>query len=98
MKNTCERAFDVLSERRAAFRRSAISLGLRCVAPSGKGRLSDGRRILTVAPCERFRFLCIHAGFETIAEIDQRDYHERPHAMASAAYDLIAAAGYTIED
>lgn len=84
MQTTCDRAFDLLCKHPEATFRGAtgtIEIRRRIAAP---GSLSDGTRIITVRPCDRIRWLVVELGWKTIAEIDQRDYWDKPEAMAIA--------------
>lgn len=88
-RNTCEQAFDLLAKRPdTIFRAATGTLQLhRRTHPAGT--MSDGWRTYDVAPCPRIRFLIVGAGFQNLAEIDQRDHWDNPQAMADAVLAAI---------
>lgn len=53
------------------------------------GELTDGTRVFIVQPCERWRWLTVRFGWDTIAELDQRAFHERPQDLAAAVIRAI---------
>lgn len=60
---------------------------------AGAGELSDGTRIFSVKPCERWRWLIVDIGWNTIAEIDQRQFFNRPHDLAHEVLKAIESHG-----
>jgi len=93
-KNTCEQAFDILAARPdACFRGVTGDIELRRKFPHLAGNSTDGTRIFIIRPCDRIRWLVIDLGWKTLAEIDHRDYWDRPEAMAAAVLDAIEAWG-----
>lgn len=93
-KNTCERAFDLLAASPGAtFRGATGTIELRRKFPHLAGTVSDGHRIFTIRPCERMRWLVLEIGWATVAEVDQRDHHDQPEAMAAVILAAIDAWG-----
>ena len=88
-RNTCEQAFDILAKRPdTIFRAATGTLQLRRrTHPAGS--FSDGYRTYNIGPCPRVRYLAVDAGFQNLAEIDQRDHWNDPQAMADAVLDAI---------
>lgn len=91
-KNTCERAFDVLAARPDMIYRGARGLLETRRKLAAAGTVSDGTRVVSIAPCAQFRWLIVATGAGTIAEIDQRAYWERPGEMAEAVLAALAKA------
>ncbi|MDB6151508.1 MAG: hypothetical protein JWQ44_2956 [Chthoniobacter sp.] len=91
-KNTCEQAFDLLAKRPdTIFRAATGTLQLRRrTHPAGS--LSDGYRTYNIGPCPRMRYLIVDAGFQNLAEIDQRDHWDNPQAMTEAVLAAIPPA------
>ena len=93
-ENDCQAAFSICAampdaiETERAGKRS-LEIPRKIAAP---GELSDGTRVFIVTHCERWRYLIVQLGWETIAEIDQRSYFERPQDMALAVLKAIETA------
>lgn len=85
--NDCEKAFEILANHHAA-RFAARRLTIRRKAAAA-GTLSDGTRDFIVSPCPRSRWLVVCLGWDTIAEIDQRDHFAAPNRMALAVLEAI---------
>jgi hypothetical protein len=84
--NTCEKAFAELSKYADKVAETRLFIN-RIAAPAGT--ISDGTRQFLVAPCPRHRWLIVKLGFETVAEIDQRDFWDEPEEMARAVMQKI---------
>lgn len=88
--NDCQRAIGILGARPDAEYANAGSVFIRCKVYE-PGELTDGTRLYLVDPCERKRWLVVLSGFDIIAEIDQRQFFERPEDMAAAVMAAIEA-------
>jgi hypothetical protein len=92
-RNTCQTALAIIAGRPDATQKAnSIEIRRKIAAP---GQLSDGTRAFIVAPCERFRYVSVTLGWDTLAEFDQRNFGFDAAGMAAAiidAIDLLAAA------
>lgn len=90
-QNDCQRAFELLAARHDATCEGTaagprIEIKRQIAAP---GTVSDGTRAFIIAPCDRWRWLTVTLGWDTLAEIDQRNFHQQPEAMAAAVLAAI---------
>ena len=88
--NDCQRAIAILGARPDAENATAAGLFIRRKICE-PGELTDGTRTYVVTPCERKRWIVVAFGWETIAEIDQRPFFERPEDLAAAVMAAIEA-------
>lgn len=91
--NDAQRAFAILSERTDATIEQTLAgpiLYIRRKMCEG-GSVTDGTRLFRIAPCIIWRWLTVTHGWDTILEVDQRNYHQRPQDLASAIIAAIDA-------
>lgn len=89
--NDCQKAFELLHNMPDAQAIGGsdgprIELRRKIASP---GTVSDGTRVFIVKPCERWRWLTVTLGWDTLGQIDQRDYFQRPDAMVQAVLNVI---------
>lgn len=93
--NDAQRAFAILAERPDATVEQTLAgpvLYIRRKMCEG-GSVTDGTRVFRIAPCIIWRWLTVTYGWDTILEVDQRNYHQRPEALAEA---ILAAINATV--
>lgn len=95
--NDCQRAYAILAARPDAADihngpTPRIEIRRRI---AGRGELSDGTRVFLIQPCELWRWLCVHLGSDTLAEIDQREHFQQPQEIARLVMEAINRAAKT---
>lgn len=91
--NTAQRALMILAQRDDFTPTSNGNLTTRRLIAVA-GTFSDGHRTITVKLCDRARWVMLELGWDTILEIDQRDHHDQPEAIAKlvlAKLDVLAS-------
>lgn len=91
--NDAQRAFAILSERTDATIEQTLSgpiLYIRRKMCEG-GSVTDGTRLFRIEPCIIWRWLTVTQGWDTILEVDQRSYYQRPNDLADAILSAINA-------
>jgi hypothetical protein len=91
-RNTCQRAFDLL-----AARPDATLIDIQGRPPrieirrkiAGAGQTSDGTRVFLIIASPNWRWIEVQFGWDTLADVDHRNFWDDPKAMARAVMDPI---------